>query len=92
MHAFPIKPRVIVVRSDQDKHTGDAHAVHLSPRHSPGLLHPRASPAGGDSPTKSPAASPIAAHRVKVSEHDAEDAPLASHPLPQEPEVPSHRL
>lgn len=73
MHAYPVKPRVIVARADHDKHPLE-HPPHLSPKHA-ATVHPRVA----GSPPNSPGAN-LEAHRVEAQEDDEN---LASHPLPR---------
>jgi hypothetical protein len=71
MHAFPVKPRHIVVRNEHEKPM--EHPTHLSPK----AVHKAAHQRGG-SPPKG-AAGPLEGHRV---EPEADEEDLGSHRLP----------
>ena len=74
MHALPIKPRHIVVRSEHEKSPVEM-PLHLSPKHVAASAHHLAS-----SPPKQ-TSMPLETHRVET-EIDAEEL-LASHKLPE---------
>ena len=74
MHALPIKPRHIVVRSEHEPTVAD-HPPHVSPKHPVTMAHQR-----GTSPPKG-ANTPLETHKVDVTAE--EEASLGSHKLPQ---------